>query len=467
MIHFPRMSPKAAVMRHFRVPICAYLRKSETFYLASFFAVLIAAGTALLLLPGIRLQDLHPIDAAFIAASALCVTGLTTVPISSFSTAGQTIILCLIQIGALGIISFSSILVAMPGHRFSISSRNTIQGFYLNGIEYNPRRIVRSIVLLTLGIETAGILILSILFANAGVDRPVYSGVFHGISAFCNAGISLYDDSLASFRNNNPLLLVTSTLITAGGVGFLVLHDLFRVAFRKKRRLSYHSLVVLWMSFLLTAGSALVYILFESRCAYAGLDFWTTLNNAVFHAVTARTAGFQTFAQTDFTGPSRLWTGILMFIGGAPGSVSGGLKVTTVFVIAAVMIRRPDSQGDIRVRHHRLSAETLNRAVVYFLKAVFLLFLCVFALTVTEMRNTAPAASFEQAASFERILFETISAFATAGLTLDFTPLLTNAGKVVVIAAMFAGRVGLITLAFPSTRHKNYAITYSEGELLI
>ncbi|MDR0662635.1 MAG: hypothetical protein LBF80_00960 [Spirochaetaceae bacterium] len=442
----------ASKTRHFRT--------SEMFYLVSFFAILIATGTLLLLLPGASLQSggLQPIDAAFIATSAVCVTGLTTIPVSSFGTAGQVVILCLIQIGALGIISFSSILVAMPGHRFSIGSRNTIQGFYLNGIEYNPRRIVRSIVLLTLAIETAGILILSILFANAGASRPIYTGIFHGISAFCNAGISLYDDSLVSFRCNNPLLLVTGTLITAGGMGFLVLHDLFRVAFKKKRRLSYHSLVVLWMSFFLTAGSALVYVLFESRHAYTGLDLWSTVNNAVFHAVTARTAGFQAFPQTDFTGASRLLTGILMFIGGAPGSVSGGLKVTTVFVIAAVMMRRPDSEGDIRVRRHRLSAETINRAVVYFLKAVFLLFLCVFALTVTELRN---------AASFEQIVFETVSAFATAGLTLDFTPLLTRAGKVVIIAAMFAGRVGLITLAFPSARHKNYAITYSEGELLI
>jgi trk system potassium uptake protein TrkH len=448
-----RKNPKTAAGTMRRV------RASETLYLVSFFAVLIVIGTLLLLAPGMGPGGLRPVDAAFIATSALCVTGLATVPVSSFSAAGQTVILCLIQIGALGIISFSSILVAMPGHRFSIGSRNTIQGFYLNGIEYNPRRIVRSIVLMTLAIETAGSLILGIIFARAGVSRPIYSGIFHGISAFCNAGISLYDDSLAAFRDNNLLLPVAGALITAGGVGFLVLHDLFRVVTRKKRRLSYHSLVVIGMSVLLTAGSALFFVLFESRHAYAGLDFPAMLNNAVFHALTARTAGFQAFSQTEFGGPSRLLSGILMFVGGAPGSVSGGLKVTTVFVIAAVMMRRPDSQGDIRVGRHRLSAETINRAVVYFLKAVFLLFLCVFALTVTELRS--PAASFEQ------IMFETISAFATAGLTLDFTPRLSSAGKVVVIAAMFAGRVGLVTLAFPSAPHKNYAITYSEGELLI
>jgi trk system potassium uptake protein TrkH len=446
--------PKAALDKAWN------LRKSDAFYLISFFAVLIAVGTGLLLLPGADAENrgIKLVDAAFTATSAICVTGLATVAVSSFSVLGQMIILCLIQIGALGIISFTSILVVMPGHRFSISSRNTIQGFFLNGIEYNPRRIVRSIVLLTLAIEAAGVLSLSLIFKNAGIERPVYAGLFHGVSAFCNAGISLYDDSLARFRDNNLIIIIFSVLITAGGAGFLVLHDIFRVVTGKKRRLSYHSLVVIGMSVLLSAGGGLFYFIFETGHVYGDLGFWTKLNNAVFHAITARTAGFQSALQTAFSGPSRLLTGILMFIGGAPGSVSGGIKVTTVFVIAAVMMRKPDSRGDIRIRHHRLSAETINRAVGYFLKAVSLLFVCIFALSVTELRT---------AASFEQIVFETVSAFATAGLTLDYTPLLTTAGKIVVIAAMFAGRVGLVALAFPSVRHKNYAVTYSEGELLI
>ncbi|MDR1095459.1 MAG: hypothetical protein LBL31_03645 [Spirochaetaceae bacterium] len=449
-VNRPKAAPGKA--RHFRKP--------DTFYLISFFAALIAIGTVLLSLPEADAENrgIRFVDAAFTATSAICVTGLATVAVSSFSVFGQAVILCLVQIGALGIISFTSILVMMPGHRFSMSSRNTIQSFYLNGIEYNPRRIIRSIVLLTLTIEAAGILSLSLLFKNAGVDRPVYAGVFHGISAFCNAGISLYDDSLVRLRDNNLLLMVFGALITAGSAGFLVLHDLFRVATGKKRKLSYHSLVVIGMSFLLSAGGGIVYFIFESKHGYGELGFWTKLNNAVFHAVAARTAGFQTAAETAFSGPSQLLTGILMFIGGAPGSVSGGLKVTTVFVIAAVMIRKPDSQGDIRIRRHRLSAGTVNRAVSYFLKAVFLLFVCIFALAVTERRT---------AATLGQIVFETVSAFATGGLTLELTPHLTTAGKAVVIAAMFAGRVGLVTLAFPSVRHKNYAVTYSEGELLI
>jgi trk system potassium uptake protein TrkH len=438
------------------------VRKSDSFYLVSFFIVLIGVGTLLLLLPGAVASTengrLKLVDAVFTVTSAVCVTGLSSVAISSFSIFGQIVILCLAQIGALGIISFSSILVAMPGHRFSIGARNTIQGFYLNGLEYHPRRIVRNIVLLTLVIETAGIVSLSLIFQNAGVANPVYAGIFHGVSAFCNAGISLFDDSLALFRHNNLLLAVFGTLILAGSVGFIVLHDIFRVVSARKRKLSYHSLVVVWMTAALSLGGGLFYFILEAKNVYDGMDMGTMLNNAVFQAISARTAGFQTVAQTDFSGPSRLLTGILMFIGGAPGSVSGGLKVTVIFVIAAVMVRRPDSCGDIRVGRRRLSAETINRAVVYFLKAVFLLFACIFALFITRLHADA---------SFEQIVFETVSAFATGGLTLDFTPHLTPAGKTVIIAAMFAGRIGLVALAFPSARHKNYPITYSEGELLI
>jgi trk system potassium uptake protein TrkH len=437
-------------------------RKSDAFYLISFFAALIAAGAVLLSMPGADAENrgIGPLDAVFTATSAVCVTGLAAVAVSSFSVFGQTVILCLIQIGALGIISFTSILAVMPGHRFSLGSRNTIQGFFLNGIEYNPRRIVRSIVLLTLAIEAAGVLSLSVAFQNAGIERPFYAGLFHGVSAFCNAGISLYDDSLARFRDNSPVLFIFGALITAGSAGFLVLHDIFRVATGKKRRLSYHSLVVIGMTVLLSVGGGLFYFVLESKSGPVSGDpgLRARLDNAVFHAVAARTAGFQSAPQTEFSGPARLFTGILMFIGGAPGSVSGGVKVTTVFVIAAVMLRKPDSRGDIRIRRHRLSAATVNRAVAYFLKAVSLLLVCVFALSVTELHT---------AASFEQIVFETVSAFATAGLTLDYTPCLTAAGKAVVIAAMFAGRVGLVALAFPSVRHKNYAVTYSEGELLI
>jgi trk system potassium uptake protein TrkH len=202
----------------------------------------------------------------------------------------------------------------------------------------------------------------------------------------------------------------------------------------------------------------LFYFIAERRGVFADLDTVHGLLNAIFHSVTARTAGFQTSSQTVFCETSKTVSCMLMFVGGAPGSVSGGLKVTTVFVILTVMMRRPDALGDIRVGRHRLSAQTINNAVVYFIKAGFLLFIFILALFISESGSDAKATA---------IVFEVISAFATAGLSLDFTPTLTDAGKIVIIAAMFAGRVGLVALAFPSARHKNFAITYPEGELLI
>ena len=438
-----------------------FLRKSDAFGLLAFFCVMIAAGSALLLLPAAWTAGNAPIrfvDAAFMATSAICVTGLASVNISMFSRFGQIVILCLVQAGALGIISFSSILTTIPGHRFSLSSRNTIQGFYLNGMEYQPRRIVRNIVLLTLALEAAGVAALYALFSRLDLPNAAYSAVFHSVSAFCNAGLSLYDDSLLQFAGSGPALIITGVLITAGGVGFLVLHDLYRVLVKKKRRLSYHSLIVLWMTVLLTAGAAAFYLAAEWNGVYAGLDVPHAAVNALFQAVSARTAGFQTFAQTALSEPSKMLTCLLMFVGGAPGSVSGGLKITTVFIIAVVMLRRPDRYGDIRIRHHRLSAETINRAVVYFLKALLLLSCLMMTLLIIEAKHGA---------GLLQIIFEAISAFATAGYSLDYTPELSTAGKYVVILAMFTGRIGLVALAFPAAPHQNYPITYPEGELLL
>jgi trk system potassium uptake protein TrkH len=442
------------------------LRKSDTFALLSFFVVLIAIGTALLLAPGAWRDESAPlrlVDAAFMATSAICVTGLAAVNVSAFTLFGQVVILALVQIGALGIISFSSILTAVPNHRFSIGSRNTIQGFFLNGMEFNPKRIVRNIILLTIGAEIAGIAALYAVFTQARLENALYSAIFHGISSFCNAGLSIYDDSLYQFRENNAALIVMGTLITAGGIGFLVLHDIFRVVLKKKRRLSYHSLIVLWMTFVASLGMGLFYLAAEWGRAYGGLGLVPKIWNALFQSISARTAGFQTFAQASLSESSKMMTCVLMFVGGAPGSVSGGLKITTVFIIAAVMLRRPDIHGDIRIRHHRLSAQTINHAVVYFLKAVFMLLCLVMALLISEtaLATTQPGAGLLQ------IVFEAISAFATAGYSLDYTPSLSTAGKCLVICMMFAGRVGLVTLAFPSARHKNYPITYPEGELLL
>jgi trk system potassium uptake protein TrkH len=436
-------------------------QKSDAFYLLAFFLIVIAVGTSLLLLPGSWQgpAPLHPLDAFFTAASAVCVAGLGVVDIRAFSPVGLIVIMLLIQIGGLGIISFSSILLTIPGNRLAIMQRNTIQGFYIDGVEYRPRRIVQNIIGFTGIIEAAGALLLALCFRRAGVENWFFMGVFHAVSAFCNAGISPLADGLSGYAGNTPVLLVLMTLVVLGGLGFIVLQDILEVWLGKKQRLSYHSRIVLVITAcLILGGTALIFILERKRMLSGMVMFPDAWVNALFQSVTTRSGGFEVLPQSRLSQPSKLLTGLLMLIGGAPGSIAGGLKITTVFVVFLVMFRKPDEQGDIKFFHHRLTGETLNKGVAYVLKALALLLVCIAALTVFEGI---------QGKSLGALVFEVVSAFGTVGLTLNLTPSLSTGGKLIIIAAMFAGRVGLVALAFPAIGRRNYAITYPEGSILL
>ncbi len=438
--------------------------RSDAYYLLAFFIIIISIGTVLLMLPAAWVgfpEDRSPltlIDALFTATSAVCVTGLGSVNTVGFSRFGQIIIILLIQIGGLGIISFTSILMTIPGNRLPFRRINTIRSFFVEGVEYNTKKIVRNIIFFTILIEASGAMLLSILFYKAGVRDWFFAGIFHAVSSFCNAGFSIFPDNLQSFVSNIPVQIVIMILIVAGGLGFIVLNDVSRKLLLKKKRLSYHSTVVLAMTGILILFGTVWFLIMEFNRCYEGMSFPVALSNAAFQAITPRTAGFDLIPQNLLSQPSKILTAILMIFGGAPGSIAGGIKVTTLFVIIVVMINRPDKNGDIKIRHHRLGSQTIHNGVMYFLKAVALLFICSTALSIFE--------SFE-GASLEWILFEVFSAFGTVGLTLGLTTELSVWGKLVIIGVMFAGRVGLIALAFPASRHKIYDITYPEGNIIL
>jgi trk system potassium uptake protein TrkH len=283
-------------------------------------------------------------------------------------------------------------------------------------------------------------------------------GVFHAVSAFCNTGISLFATGLTAFNQHIPIMLALMLLIILGGLGFIVLQDVLNVFRGRKTRLSYHSRIVLAMTALLVFGGALLFLILEQRRLFADMKVPVAIMNAVFQSINTRSGGFELISQQALSQPSKMLTCLLMLIGGAPGSIAGGIKITIVFVILAFMFRKPDAAGDIKVFHHRLSAATIHKSVVYVLKALGLLLLCIGALTV-----------FEGLAgkSIGAIIFETFSAFATVGLSLGLTSELSEAGKWIIIIAMFAGRVGLIALAFPAIRQNMYEISYPEGSLLL
>ena len=455
-------------------------RPSDAIYLLSFFIVVICIGTLLLSLPAAWPAGApdHPslVDRLFISTSAVCVTGLVTIDTADFSLFGQTVILLLIQVGGLGIISFTSLLLIVPGRRLPFRRLGTIRGFSIDGVEFDPVKIVRNIVVFTFVIEALGAIGIYLalpagvaqtgaggvsgssgLYGSGGVSRA-FTAVFHAVSAFCNAGFSVFPDSLERFNDNAPLLGLISFLIVTGGIGFIVLQDLSRKLRGTRKALSYHSKLILVITAVLVLSGATSYFMLEYGNTFAGMGMGDKLMNALFQAITPRTAGFNAVPQADLIQASKLLTVVLMFIGGAPGSIAGGIKLSTAYLILVVMLKRPDDRGEINVFKRRLSAGTINAGVMYFLKALLILVVAAGALSLIEGPRGADSS---------QLLFELVSAFGTVGLSLGYTAQLSWAGKLVIIATMFAGRVGLIALAFPGRVRREDLFVYPEADILL
>ncbi len=433
--------------------------------LFSFFIGVIIAGSLLLMLPDMwrGKGELHYIDALFTAVSAVCVTGLVTVDTSQFTMLGQIVIMLLIQVGGLGIVTFSTIYLTGPSAKISLSNRQIINEYYVESVEYDPRRIVRNIVILTFGTEALGTLLLIGGFSGHAHGNLLFSALFHAISAFCNAGFSLYDNSMEDYSGNALVLVTIMVLIVSGGLGFVVVQDVTRKIRRGRRhRLSLHSRVMLAGTIVLIVVGALFYLVMEQRHSMRGLSHGNRILGALFQSVTTRTAGFNAVNEADMTMPSKALTLVLMFIGGGPGSIAGGVKVTTFVLLLAIALRTGDEAASVRMANRLVSPKVTIRATSLVVKAMMILGIAIGLLTVTETLVGGRDITFIE------IVFESVSAFGTVGLSLGLTPTLTLLGKVVIILTMFAGRVGLVSLAMPSPDlYKERFISYPEGEVLI
>jgi len=426
-----------------------------------YFVGVILAGTLLLLLPSAWQGQgrLSPINALFTATSAVCVTGLTVVDIADYTRLGQAVVLSLIQAGGLGIIAFSTFFLMLPGRRrMSFRARHFIQAYSLPVVENNPARVTLYILSFTLGIELAGSLILYPYFRGR-VEDPVFTSVFHAVSAFCNAGFSTFRTNFEAHRTSAHLLLTSSALIVTGGLGFVVCVDVAKRVAGLKRKLTFHSrIVILATVMLIVCGAALFYV-FESSGAMAGLDAGARVLNSLFQSITPRTAGFNTLPQSGLRLPSQALTMLLMFIGGSSGSTAGGIKTSTASLVLLQVFSARDPKGEIAIFDRKLSSPLLSDALLFALRAMGLLFAGVFLLLLFESGTGK---------SFVSLAFESFSAFGTVGLSLGITPDLTSWGKLVIIATMFCGRVGIISLAGRDTRTRvERVIDFPQAEVLI
>ena len=404
----------------------------------------------LLLLPGLYVgPPLGWLDALFTATSAVTVTGLVVVDTATYFTrAGQAFLLLLIQLGGLGMIAFSSLIIIALGRRLSVRHERLAAGTLEIVPHLDERALARDILRFTFLLEAAGALLLYVFFIpRFGWGEGAWHAVFHAVSAFCNAGFSTFSDSLIGLQRSPVILMVLAVLIIGGGLGFLTMEELtfWRRARRSGRvRLSVHSRLVLVATAVLLTGGWVLYALFEWSVSLGGLPIGHRIVNSLFMSVTARSAGFNAVDYATKSDGSNFLTIILIFIGGSPGSTAGGLKTTTVAVLALLAWARIRGRQLPSVWGRSIPEETVQRAVGLSLTAFAVVTAAIFVYTVTERSG---AGYHAEQADFLAYMFEAVSAFNTGGLSLGVTGELSVVGRLLTILLMFVGRVGPIAFA--------------------
>lgn len=422
------------------------------------------AGTFLLMLPfATRSGVSAPFGTAiFTSVSASCVTGLVLEnTVTYWSLFGQIVILALIQLGGLGYMTIATVfyrlIIRKHGLREKVIMAESINTTRMN----NFSSLIKKIFLGSIIIEFTGAVLLSIRFVSLfGWAKGIYYGVFHSISAFCNAGFDLLGsptpfNSLVAFNNDPLVILVISALVIIGGLGFLVWDDISLKRFRFKK-LNLHSKIVLTVSAVLLCLGTLLFFIFENNKLFSDMSFSSKLLNSFFSAVTPRTAGFNTVDIASFSEASKLLTIILMFIGGSSGSTAGGIKTTSLFIIFAFVASKVRGKDSISAFNKSIKDEFLHKALLVSTINMSL------ALT-----GTFIIAALEPA-SLSNILIETFSAISTVGLSAGLTSSLSVVSQIVLMILMFCGRVGSVSFAAALFEKRNPApITYPAESITV
>jgi len=434
-----------------------------------FFALVIGLGTLFLHSRFCLAQaSISWTDALFTATSATCVTGLAVVDTGTFfSRAGQVIILVLIQVGGLGIMTFTSLAFYLWRRRVSFTDRLAVGQSLLHDPAFHLGKFLQQIVAWTFFLEGVGALL---LFLRDPAAFTPFSAVFHSVSAFCNAGFSLFGDSLSAWRQDLGVNLVFIALITLGGLGFSVLIELRQLLAPRgrgkagaPRRMSWYTRTVLNTSlFLVLAGWVAIFL--GEQFGQGDLNGGTLLAG-LFQSVSCRTAGFNTVDIGRMTNISLLFMIMLMFIGGAPGSCAGGIKVTTFRALLAFGSAQLKGARQSYIRNYALSRDSLNKAMTLGVFGVAIILGAVLLLNITEGGDLPHP---ETRGLFLEILFEAVSAFGTVGLSTGLTPTLSTAGKYIITGLMFTGRLGpLVFLAALQGFQKVERFSRPEENMLI
>ena len=446
-------------------------RRSPEFLLVAGFAGIIFMGALLLWSP-----LAHPagrvdfLDALFTSTSAVCVTGLVVVDTATdFTLFGQIVIMLLIQAGGLGVMTFAALLFQVLGRRLSLTSQAALHdSLFQRDIAMEFRHFFGQVVRIVAVIEALGaVVIFFSLLPTTPVIKAAYSGVFHAVSAFCNAGFSIYSGNLVEIRNNPVALSAIMALIVLGGLGHLVLREIWemikwRVARsgqggRRLHPLSYHSRVVLVTSSILIVSGTVGLVLFGLGSGERTLV--TKLWDGLFQSITARTAGFNSIPIASLPVASLAMLSAWMFVGGSPGSCAGGVKTTSLAIWFAEVRSGILGWGEPRLMGRTIAPDVIQRSVRVFMLAMAWNLIGVLLLSTTE--------AVKEGVNLQHVVFEQISAFGTVGLSADLTPKLTAVGKLWIIATMYVGRLGPLTLATWVAASHRPAVRHPEGRLMI
>ncbi len=432
------------------------------------FAGLILVGTVILALPWSHQPGkVGIVDALFTATSAVCVTGLAVVDTEKdFTLFGQVVIMLLIQIGGLGIMSFAALAFQIMGLRLSLQSRALLSdSFFQRDLAREFERTFRTILIITFGIEGLGAVLLWFFFLpRVDPAAAAFHAVFHSVSAFCNAGFSTFSDNLVAWKDSPGVLFVIMSLIVLGGLGYMVLHEVWRffVAAPKEgiapvgRRFSLHTSVVLRVTAILIVGGTIFLLIFGLTAKE--VSWWDKTVHALFQSITARTAGFNSTDIGRLPAASLFTLIMLMFIGGSPGSCAGGVKTTSLAIWLSLLVASIYGRREVRLMDRRISQGLINRVNLLLGMAIFWNIVGFLMLFNTESHMKVGALD---------LIFEQISAFGTVGLSTGLTPDLSAAGKLWISATMFVGRLGPLTIGLWMFPRQRISVSHPKGTVMI
>lgn len=428
------------------------------------FATIILIGTLLLALPAASNDGKSAglINALFTATSATCVTGLVVVNTAAHWTVfGKVVIIMLIQVGGLGVMTMTALISFFIGKRISLKTRLLIMEERNVDELQGVVRITKNILLYTFAVELAGTILFSFVFIeDFGLGKGIAYSIFHAISSFCNAGFDLIGNSMINYVDNPIITTAICGLIIIGGIGYYVFWDIY--VSRSFRMLTLHSkLVLIITGILLVGGTVLMYALEHNNPATMGnLSMSGKINASIFQAVNPRTAGYNSVPLENLRMSTVAISVVLMFIGGSPASTAGGIKTTTAGVLLISFYNLVRGKEDVEIFGRRIMPETTNKASAILILALILISVCSIILSITE-----ESAGYD----FLELVYETVSAFSTVGLSRGLTPSLSNSGKIILSFMMYIGRVGTMTVAYAFLReNKNLGnYTYPEGKVII